>query len=140
MEERDHRVVSISRRACLTDFRIRFLNAFSKLSKPDRRFIDIRDRANKIDQDLSHVEKLLTKVVRKQSELVADYSDFEVQIAKLSALEPELTEPIAAFGAALNATSQEALALRDSADAGYLTSLNDMSAYHNVTQGTAQSA
>ena len=110
-------------------FQDTLLNAFSKLSKPDRRFIDIRDRANKIDQDLSHVEKLLTKVVRKQSELVGDYADFEVQITKLSALEPELTEPIAAFGAALNATSEEALVLRDSADAGYLTSLNDMSAY-----------
>src|ERR1700761_3503968 len=35
------------------------LNAFSKVHKPDKRFIEVTERANKLDEDLSHVEKII---------------------------------------------------------------------------------
>ena len=35
------------------------LDALSKVHKPDKRFIEITKRANKLDEDLSHVEKII---------------------------------------------------------------------------------
>ncbi|KAF1353590.1 hypothetical protein BDV97DRAFT_291909 [Delphinella strobiligena] len=106
-----------------------FLNAFSKPHKADRRFVDVRDRADKLDDDLSTVSKSVTRLVRRESHLETDYSDLAAQFQKLAQLEPGVQNELTSFASSLETTSQSWKALRDFTDQDYLGSLRDMEAY-----------
>lgn len=106
-----------------------FLNAFSKVHKPDRRFIEVRERADKLDEDLGHVEKIITRVVRREADLESDYSDLSKEFLKLVELEPELAGPITVFAGAVQATSGGLKGLKEHTDQDYLGSLRDMESY-----------
>lgn len=106
-----------------------FLNAFSKVHKPDRRFIEVRERADKLDEDLGHVEKIITRVVRREADLESDYADLSKEFLKLVGLEPELAGPIAVFAGAVQATSTGLKTLKEHTDQDYLGSLRDMESY-----------
>ncbi|KAI5847147.1 hypothetical protein DFP73DRAFT_544332 [Morchella snyderi] len=106
-----------------------FLNAFSKVHKPDRRFIEVRERADKLDEDLGHVEKIITRVVRREADLESDYADLSKEFLKLVDLEPELARPIVVFADAVQATSAGLKALKEHTDQDYLGSLRDMGSY-----------
>lgn len=106
-----------------------FLNAFSKVHKPDRRFIDVRDRADKLDDDLTHVEKIVARVVRRESDIEGDYAEISREFLKLVELEPELELPIKAFANGVQRTSLGLRQLKEHTDQDYLSSLRDMEAY-----------
>jgi sorting nexin-4 len=106
-----------------------FLNAFSKVHKPDRRFIEVRDRADKLDEDLTHVEKIIVRVVRRESDLESDYADLSKEFLKVVELEPELEPTIRAFATGVKQTSEGLKALKEHTDQDYLSSLRDMEAY-----------
>lgn len=106
-----------------------FLNAFSKVHKPDRRFIEVRERADKLDEDLGHVEKIISRVVRRDADLEADYADLSKEFLKLVGLEPELAGPITVFANAVQATSTGLKTLKEHTDQDYLGSLRDMESY-----------
>jgi len=38
-----------------------FINAFTKVHKPDRRFIEVKDKSDKLDEDLGHIEKVVAR-------------------------------------------------------------------------------
>ncbi|KAG0133230.1 hypothetical protein HOY82DRAFT_482957 [Tuber indicum] len=106
-----------------------FLNAFSKVHKPDRRFIEVRDRADKLDDDLMHVAAIITKVVRREADLEADYSDLSKEFLKLLDLEPELMGPVSSFAAGVQSTSSGLRKLKEHTDQDYLGSLRDLQSY-----------
>lgn len=106
-----------------------FLNAFSKVHKPDRRFIEVRERADKLDEDLGYVEKIISRVVRREADLESDYSDLSKEFLKLLDLEPELSGPIQVFASAVRATSEGLKTLKEHTDQDYLGSLRDMESY-----------
>ena len=106
-----------------------FLNAFSKVHKPDQRFIEVREKADKLDEDLGHVEKIIARVARREGDLEADYADLSVQFGKLVNLESNLEEPIHSFAAGVESTSQGIKTLKEHTDQNYLGSLRDMEAY-----------
>ncbi|KAM0712457.1 hypothetical protein Q7P37_011553 [Cladosporium fusiforme] len=106
-----------------------FLNAFSKPHKADRRFIEVEDRAKKLDDDLGTVSKTVARVAKRESDLETDYSDLAQQFQKLSALEPGATDELTKFAASLQDTSEGWKELRDHTDQNYLGSLKDMEAY-----------
>ncbi|BFZ62228.1 intercellular trafficking and secretion [Saitoella coloradoensis] len=105
------------------------LNAFTKINKPDKKFIDVKEKAEKLDEDLGHIEKLIARVARRTADLQSDFSDMANQIQKLNALELALQKEITAFSDALTHTSTAIRDLYEITDAHYLTSLQDMSAY-----------
>ncbi|KAA8896140.1 hypothetical protein FN846DRAFT_966308 [Sphaerosporella brunnea] len=106
-----------------------FLNAFSKVHKPDQRFIKVRDRADKLDEDLSHVEKIIARVVRREADLESDYADLSKEFLKIVELEPELEPTIRAFAVGVKETSDGLKQLKEHTDQDYLSSLRDMEAY-----------
>jgi sorting nexin-4 len=106
-----------------------FLNAFTKVHKPDKRFIEVRDRADKLDEDLGHVEKIVARVARRQADLETDYSDLAIQFQKLITLEQGVEQPLTSFAASVETTSQNFKGLKDHTDQDYLGSLRDMEAY-----------
>jgi sorting nexin-4 len=43
------------------------LNAFSKIKKPDERFIEIKENIDKIEENLQTIERLYFKIIKRQS-------------------------------------------------------------------------
>ncbi|RCI12692.1 hypothetical protein L249_0660 [Ophiocordyceps polyrhachis-furcata BCC 54312] len=106
-----------------------FINAFTKVHKPDRRFIEVKEKSDKLDDDLGHVEKVVARVVRREADLETDLKDLAEQFQKLVALEPAVESAVHAFAASVDDTASQLRRLRDVTDQDYLGSLRDMQAY-----------
>ena len=106
-----------------------FVNAFSKVHKPDKRFIEVREKADKLDEDLGHVEKIVARVSKRENDLEADYNDLSTQFMKLAVLEPGVEVPVHAFAQGVEATAKGIGGLKEHTDQNYLGSLRDMEAY-----------
>ncbi|KAF2674922.1 Phox-like protein [Microthyrium microscopicum] len=106
-----------------------FLNAFAKVHKPDKRFIEVREKADKLGEDLGSVEKSVARVARRQADLGADYDEVAGQFQKLQVLEPGVAQPLTGFAVSVRESSEAWMELRNHTDRDYLTSLKDMEAY-----------
>jgi sorting nexin-4 len=105
------------------------LNTFSKVHKPDKRFIEVSERASKLTEDLSNVEKVTVRVARRQADLETDYADLATQCQKLNMLEPGVEGPLTSFASSVATTSEGFKMIKEHTDQNYLTSLRDMDAY-----------
>jgi sorting nexin-4 len=112
-----------------------FINTWTKVHKPDKRFIEVRERADKLNEDLSHVEKKIASVAHRQSSLETDYSDLTQQFQKLQALEPGAEQELTQFARSLEEEMLLMKGLREFTDLDYLSSLRDMSAYIEAQKG-----
>lgn len=106
-----------------------FINAFTKVNKADKRFIEVREKSDKLDEDLAHVEKVVTRVVRREADLELDLRDLAEQFQKLITLEPGVESVVHAFAASVEDSATGLRRLKDHTDQDYLGSLRDMSAY-----------
>ena len=106
-----------------------FVNAFSKVHKPDKRFIEVLERAQKLDEDLSHIEKLVARVARREADLESDYSDLSVQFMKLVNLEPGVEGEVHSFARGVEDTAKGWQGVKEHMERDYLGSLRDMAAY-----------
>ncbi|KAK3675725.1 intercellular trafficking and secretion [Recurvomyces mirabilis] len=106
-----------------------FLNAFTKPHKTDKKFQDVGERANKLDDDLGTVSKTVARVAKREGDLEADYADLAVQFQKLAALEPGVQDELTKFAASVHETSGGWRDLKEHTDQDYLSSLHDMEAY-----------
>jgi sorting nexin-4 len=116
-----------------------FVNAFTKLHKTDRKWIEIRERADKLDEDIGHVEKVMSRIVRKEGEIGLDYAEMSAHVNKLQSLEPNLAEAFAAFARALDQTALATTMLKESTDTSYFESLRDLSSYLASLRGLLKS-
>ncbi|KAL2157151.1 hypothetical protein VTH06DRAFT_6372 [Thermothelomyces fergusii] len=105
------------------------MNAFTKVHKPDRRFTEVKEKADKLDEDLIHVEKVVARVARREADLETDLRDLAEQFQKLITLEPGVEAAVHAFAASVEDTSAGLRKLKEHTDQDYLTSLRDMVAY-----------
>lgn len=108
------------------------INLFSKPHQPDKRFIETREKANKLDEDLNHVEKIVTRVARREGDLETDYKELAMQIRKLVTMEPGVANELTSFASSVETTSQGLGELQESTDQDYLSSLREMSSYINA--------
>lgn len=129
MRSRPTRAVEPAPTGVLETWTDSFLNAFAKTHKTDRRFVEVRDRADKLDEDLATVSKSVARLVRRESDLESDYSDLAAQFQKLAQLEPGVQNELTDFAASIDTTSQGWKGLREHTDQDYLGSLRDMEAY-----------
>lgn len=106
-----------------------FINAFTKVHKPDKRFIEVREKSDKLDEDLGHVEKIVARVARREGDLETDFKDLAEQFQKLITLEPGVEQAVHAFAASVEDTSAGMKTLKEHTDQDYLGSLRDMQAY-----------
>lgn len=106
------------------------MGAFTKLPKPDKRFIDIKIKAEKLARDLGQIEKLTAKITRRETDLEADFGEMSSHFAVLASIEPELQKEFHDFAKALSSASENFKKLKHETDISYLTSLQDQSAYN----------
>jgi sorting nexin-4 len=106
-----------------------FINAFTKVTKPDKRFIEVKEKSDRLDDDLGHIEKIVARVARREDELQKDYHELGDNFKKLINLEPAIASSVQSFTASVEDTSAGIKTLRDHTDQDYLGSLRDMQAY-----------
>ncbi|RDW75967.1 hypothetical protein BP5796_06788 [Coleophoma crateriformis] len=111
-----------------------FINAFTKVHKPDKRFIEVREKSDKLDEDLGHVEKIVARVARREGDIETDYKDLAEQFQRLINLEPGVETSVHAFAASVEDTSAGIKTLKDHTDQDYLGSLRDMQAYSTAVK------
>jgi len=106
-----------------------FINAFTKVHKPDKRFMEVKEKSDKLDEDLNHVEKLVARVARREADLETDFRDLAEQFQKLVILEPGIEQAVHSYVRGLEETAANLKQLKDTTDQDYLGSLRDMQAY-----------
>lgn len=116
-----------------------FVNAFTKVHKPDRRFVEVKEKADKLDEDLGSVEKYVQRTARREGELEADYNDLSQQFLKLSAMEPGVESAVHAFAQAVEATARGMRSLKEHTEQDYLGSLRDMAQYSDAVKALLKS-
>lgn len=121
--------ITSSESGVLESFGDAFLNAFSKVHKPDKRFTEVREKADKLDEDLSHIEKTFTRLTRRQALLEQDYADMHTHVSKMATVESSMESVFNTFGLGLEVTKQGVHELREQSDVHYLSSLRDMESY-----------
>jgi sorting nexin-4 len=131
MRSHPKRSISVSEQSTsvFDNFADTFVNAFSKVHKPDKRFIEVREKADKLDEDLGHVSRIIARLARREGDLEADYNDLSIQFMKLATLEPGVEGPVHAFAQSVEQTAKGIGSLKDHTDRNYLGSLRDMEAY-----------
>lgn len=105
------------------------MNLFSRPHKPDRRFVEVRERCDKLDEDLAHVEKVAARVARREGDLEADYAELATQFRKLVSMEPTVGDELTSFATSVESTGNMLKTLREATERDYLGSLRDMTAY-----------
>ncbi|KAK4698154.1 vacuolar protein sorting-associated protein 53, partial [Lecanoromycetidae sp. Uapishka_2] len=131
--------VSESSTSVFDNFADTFVNAFSKVHKPDKRFIEVREKADKLDEDLGHVSRIVARVSRREADLETDYADLSTQFMKLASLEPGIEGPTHAFAQSVEQTAKGLTGLKEHTDQNYLGSLRDMEAYTTSLKGLLKS-
>lgn len=106
-----------------------FINVFTKVHKPDRRFLEVKEKSDKLDEDLGQIEKVIARVARRESDIEADYRDLAEQFQKLITLEPGVEAAVHAFAQSVEDSASGLKKLKDHTDQDYLGSLKDMVAY-----------
>lgn len=105
------------------------LNAFVKVSKPDDELKEIKERIDKLDDNLLQVEKSFTKVLRRQFDISNDLEEFSQCLIKLSGLERNLENVFMSFASGTHILSQSFASLKENTDTDYVVSLRDMQNY-----------
>lgn len=109
-----------------------FINAFTKVHKPDRRFLEVKEKSDRLDEDLGNIEKVVARVARRETDLETDLKDLSEQFQKLIILEPGVEPACRAFSASVEDTATHLRKLREVTDQDYLGSLRDMQAYSSA--------
>ncbi|KDQ19741.1 hypothetical protein BOTBODRAFT_27166 [Botryobasidium botryosum FD-172 SS1] len=73
------------------------LNAFSRVRKPDERFLEMRDGVDKFEEGLNGIERISTRLRARTNDLTSDYHDLAVAVQGLGFLETGITEPLGQF-------------------------------------------
>lgn len=105
------------------------LNAFSKVNNPSKEMMEVKERGDKLDTNLASVEKNFMRVIRRQTDLVADLEEFSAQILKLAEIEPNLSSQFENFALAIQEFSRGTYLLKEHIDGDYIVSLRDMENY-----------
>ncbi|KAJ3059315.1 intercellular trafficking and secretion, partial [Quaeritorhiza haematococci] len=74
------------------------LNAFSKVKKPDEKFVEFREMIDKFEENLSGVERLHAKLIKYQNDLEQDMIELAGCINTLGVMETQITTPLTDLG------------------------------------------
>lgn len=74
-----------------------FFKPAIKVKKPDEKFEEMKDTVDKFQDNLHVIEKLYSRIGRRQQELENNYKQFAASIRGLSGLETNVDQPLRQF-------------------------------------------
>lgn len=111
------------------------LNAFTKVRKPDDRFIDMKVHLDQFEEGLTSIERLTSKNKIRLNDLVIDYEDFANSIQGLGYLESGITEPLLQFETTLVQFSHSIDSTRSKITDPFLEHLHSLLSYSIAFRG-----
>ncbi|CAB4409033.1 unnamed protein product [Rhizophagus irregularis] len=105
------------------------LNAFSKIKKPDERFIEIKENIDKIEENLQTIERLYFKIIKRQSDLEADYREFGTSIVNLGQFETGIETQLKKFGETTEKFADAWKRMTDREESEYLNQIREFLSY-----------
>ena len=108
------------------------MGAFTGLAKADKRFLDIKERSDKLARDLGHIEKLVGKIIRRETDIEIDLEEMSHHFSQLADIEPELETEFKNFAAAMHTAAESFHGLKEDSDISFLTFLHDQIAYNGA--------
>ncbi|KAI9485525.1 MAG: hypothetical protein EXX96DRAFT_476610 [Benjaminiella poitrasii] len=73
------------------------LNAFSKIRKPEADFVEMKERNEKLSENLDLLQKTLLRTCKRTEELCHDYEEFTTSVRGLAAIEPSFEKDLQVF-------------------------------------------
>ncbi|CAO3677714.1 unnamed protein product [Umbelopsis vinacea] len=113
----------------LDTFSDSLLNAFSKIKNPDERFVHMKEQLDKLEENLTLIEKTLNRTNKRQEELSQDYKEFSSSMQGLAHLESGITVPILRFAETVNEYSKAMKILSDKAETDWTSEIHEYVAY-----------
>ncbi|KAJ2961611.1 hypothetical protein NQZ79_g3120 [Umbelopsis isabellina] len=105
------------------------LNAFSKIKKPDERFVHMKEQLDKLEENLTLLEKTLNRTNKRQDDLHLDYKEFSASMQGLAHLESGITVPILRFAETIGEYSKLLKTHSDTAEADWISEIHEYLAY-----------
>lgn len=107
------------------------LNAFSKIRKPDPRFVEMKERNDRMGENLDMLQKTLLRINKRTEDLCHDYEEFTASVRGLADLEPSYKTPFSHVTAALEKYTEnlKTLTLEDNK---WQIEIHDYSAYYHA--------
>ncbi|CAI2168113.1 5132_t:CDS:10 [Funneliformis geosporum] len=105
------------------------LNAFSRIKKPDERFVEIKESVDKLEENLQTIDRLYFKIIKRQTDLESDYREFGTSIVNLGQLETGISTQLENFGEAINKFSDAWKQMTDQEELEYLNQIREFLSY-----------
>ncbi|CEP07822.1 hypothetical protein [Parasitella parasitica] len=78
------------------------LNTFSKIRKPDPRFVDMKERNERMEENLDMLQKTLLRTNKRTEDLCHDYGELTSSVRGLSDIESSYKAPLDVFAQGLD--------------------------------------
>ncbi|KAI9497540.1 hypothetical protein BDB00DRAFT_805002 [Zychaea mexicana] len=110
------------------------LNAFVKIRKRDEHFVQMRERTDRLEENLNLLEKTLARTNKRTDELSHDYDEFAQSVRGLVKHEADIELPLSKFAALLDEYSNE-MKKMNTHDGLWLGEIHDYMSYYSVMKG-----
>ncbi|TFL06085.1 lipid binding protein [Pterulicium gracile] len=110
------------------------LNSFTRVRKPDERFLSMRENVDKFEEGVVTTERLFGRTRNRLADLTADYHDMAVAVQGLGFLESGITDPLNHFSNTLLETSALNRHLTHTTLDPFLTHLHSMLTYTHANR------
>ncbi|CAO3651883.1 unnamed protein product [Mucor hiemalis] len=109
------------------------LNAFSKIRKPDPRFVEMKERNERMEENLDMLQKTLLRTNKRVEDLCQDYDEFTSSVAGLSTIESSYKNLYDPFATGLSQYSENMKAMTIE-DSKWQIEVNDYMAYYHAVK------
>ncbi|KAJ1955172.1 intercellular trafficking and secretion [Dispira parvispora] len=108
------------------------LNAFSKVKKKDEKFMEIKEVIDKLEENLTAVERLYSRIGRKETEAATTYKELGNGLQELGGLEAGLTDSLPKAGQEIVTFGERLATLTSGVDQAYLSQVHEYIAYSHA--------
>lgn len=107
------------------------LNAFSKIRKPDQKFVDMKEHIHLMEDNLDMLQKTLARTNKRSEDLCYDYQDLTKSVCGLSEIEPLYRSDLTVFASGLEKYTNN-LKTMNAHDDKWLIEIQDYMAYYHA--------
>ncbi|KAI8140820.1 hypothetical protein BJV82DRAFT_519426 [Fennellomyces sp. T-0311] len=106
------------------------------IKKPDERFVDMKETVDKLEDNLNTVERLYSRIGKRQIDLQQDYNSFATSIQGLSAMETNIASQLNEFAETTQAYAKAMSEMNRDEDLLFLNDVHELLAYCHAAKAT----
>lgn len=99
------------------------MHAFGKTRQKDDQVVAVRDMVSKLEENLTQLDKMASRLNRRQADLAVDFEEFSESCEHLSHMEPEITVQLDSFAKTIG---RNASALKEAVSLGLFNNTSSL--------------